>query len=379
MSNGQTQLNSASTAGAEAGDARQAGLKVVVLYGGNSGEREVSLVSGRNVAGVLEQEGFDVLLLDTGQGGKAEEPLGFAPVVTALQDFAPDVVFIALHGKGGEDGSMQGLLELLGIPYTGSGILASSLAMDKERSKLFYRDQGLSVPPSICVRPEDALSPALATAAPTATTAAPAPQAAAAATATPATAAPATTIKPTLLQRVQEEVGIPCVVKPVAEGSSLGVYIVRQPEELAAALAAAFAISDELMIERFIQGREVTVSVLGNDEPWALPVIEIIPHAEFYDYQAKYAEGGSTHVCPAELPPAWTETCQRHAVLAHKALGCRGMSRTDFIFDAEGTPWVLESNLIPGMTGTSLLPDAARAAGLTAGQLYRKLIDYALE
>jgi len=303
--------------------------RIAVLYGGTSGEREVSLVSGSIVADTLAAEGLEVERIDTGK------PDFFERLVT----FQPDIAFIALHGKGGEDGSIQGLLELLDIPYTGSGVLASALAMDKARSKVFYLAEGLNVPPSNNVD-RDA---------------------------------------PYSISALCEQIGLPCVVKPVREGSSLGVYIVHTADELEPAIEAAFKCSENLLVERFVAGMEVTVAVLGNNDASALPLIEIIPHAAFYDYEAKYADGGSEHVCPARLSAELTALCQEHAVLAHKALGCRGVSRTDFIIDVDDVPWVIETNTIPGMTGTSLLPHAAEETGMSLGELYRKLIEYGLE
>ncbi|MDR1185068.1 MAG: D-alanine--D-alanine ligase [Coriobacteriales bacterium] len=304
-------------------------LKVAVLYGGKSGEREVSLASGENAAKLLAEAGFDIRKIDTAEDG----------FINQILEFRPDVAFIALHGKGGEDGSMQGLLELLDIPYTGSGVLSSALTMDKARSKLFYRDAGLNTADSTVIMSHDAYD----------------------------------------RKRLIDTVGIPCVVKPVDEGSSLGVTIVADEARLDAAVKSGFEVSRRLLIERFIAGTEVTVGVLGNNEPYALPVIEIVPHGEFYDFNAKYAIGGSDHICPARISAALTARCQQYAEQAHKALGCRGVSRTDIIIDKQGQLWVIETNTIPGMTNTSLLPDAARTVGMSATDLYRSLITMALE
>jgi D-alanine-D-alanine ligase len=311
--------------------------KVALLLGGTSGEREVSLASGGNVAELLEAEGFELARIDPA------EPDWWG----RLQAFAPDAVFIALHGRGGEDGSMQGLLELLHLPYTHSGVLASALAMDKERSKAHYRAEGLAVPASVLLRrgptPGEAPGEAAGEAA------------------------------------LMQSIGLPCVVKPVCDGSSLGVSIVRTASELEAALEKAFALGTVVMVEKFVAGLEVTVPVLGNERAWALPVIEIIPVNEFYDYESKYAVGGSEHIIPARINPELTAICQSAAVRAHEALGCRGVSRTDLIIGDDGLPFVIETNTIPGMTGTSLVPESARVAGLEPGVLCRYLLALALE
>jgi D-alanine-D-alanine ligase len=312
-------------------------LAVAVLYGGTSGERAVSLVSGTNVHQALEAEGFKAALIDTG------EP----DFMDTLAHSGAHVAFIALHGKGGEDGTIQGLLELLGMPYTGSGVLASALAMDKARSKVMYRATGLRTPHAVAVDRTDDES---------------------------AFGGAANDI-----ETLVEKVGLPCVVKPVCDGSSLGVSIVKEAAALLPALEEGFALGDELLVEAFVEGVEVTVPVLGDQDPYALPVIEIIPKNEFYDYESKYASGGSQHIIPARLSPEVTAACEEAALRAHKALGCRGVSRTDIIIDAANVPWVIETNTIPGMTGTSLLPEAARISGIPAGELYTRLIEWALQ
>jgi len=301
---------------------------VAVLYGGRSSEREISIASGTAVIGALEEVGFKVVGIDTGEKGYMQK----------LEGTMPDVVFIALHGRGGEDGSVQGVCEELGLPYTGSGILASALAMDKDRSKIIYRAAELPTPASVTLRTGDTWS----------------------------------------VEELTEKVGEKTVVKPSCEGSSVGMSIVHDSRELDAAIRNAFQCDDTVLVEQFVSGTEVTVAVIGNDELAALPIIKIVPRNEFYDFDAKYAPGGSQHICPAPLSDNITARCQKLALGAHRALGCKGVSRTDFIIDEAGTLWLLETNTIPGMTATSLIPDAARVNGMDFGSLCSYLIDLAL-
>jgi D-alanine-D-alanine ligase len=306
-------------------------LTVALLYGGTSGEREVSIASGEGVRQALDGEGFTVVPVDTG------EP----DFIDRLRALKPDVAFIALHGKGGEDGSIQGFLETLDIPFTHSGVKASALALDKLVSKLVYQAFDLSTAQYAVVYRERADADA---------------------------------------ERALALVGLPCVVKPACDGSSLGISIPKTRAEFFQALEAAFAIGDPLLVEKLIEGVEVTVPVLGNsaDGLFALPVIEIVPKNEFYDYESKYVEGGSRHIIPARITEAEAAACQEAAIEAHRILECAGVSRTDMIITADGTPCLIETNTVPGMTRTSLIPEAAREAGISAGELYRLLIHYAL-
>jgi D-alanine-D-alanine ligase len=308
--------------------------RIALLAGGRSSEREVSLASGTIVAQALRRAGYEVTELDSADPA----------FVTALQELAPDIVFIALHGRSGEDGSIQGLLEQLRLPYTGSGVLASALAMDKRRSKLLYQAIGLNVPASLVLESDE----------------------------------------PTPALRARDELivpitGLPVVVKPVDGGSSVGISIVHEASELTPALEKAFAQSQTVLVEQFVSGTEITVSVLGNAEIAALPVVEVVPNAEFYDYAAKYDENGSVHFCPARIDAEVAALCQNQALAAHRAFGCRGVSRTDFIIDNTGLPWVIETNTIPGMTATSLLPQAAAEAGINLEELYTRLVELGLE
>ena len=299
------------------GSSSRANPKVALLMGGPSAEREVSLSSGRECAAALRDEGFEVVCVDAGPD-----------LAARLIEIAPDAVFNALHGRWGEDGCVQGVLEWLRLPYTHSGVLASALAMDKEKTKDVYRAAGLPVVDSLladkaAIRAAHVMDP-------------------------------------------------PYVVKPYNEGSSVGVYIV--PEGANAPPAVADDMPDTLMVEAYAPGRELTVSVLGDT---ALGVTEILTDG-WYDYEAKYAPGGSRHVCPAEIPDDIAEACRDFALRAHAALGCRGLSRTDFRWDdAKGLAGLvlLETNTQPGMTPTSLSPEHAAASGLSFGALCRWLVE----
>ena len=304
-------------------------IKVALLAGGASGERDISLASGEGACAALEEAGFAVSVFDPAEKSDLKD----------LIDGEFDVAFICLHGRYGEDGTIQGLLEILGIPYIGSGVWASALAMDKVRAKVFYRHFGINTPVSATLYRG----------------------------------------KPYDIDAIIDRVGFPCVAKPANEGSALGVHIVFNKEELQKAITEVFETDYELLVETYIKGTELTVSVIGNEEPKALPIIEIVPKNEFYDFESKYAPGGSEHICPARLSEEDTAKVKEIAVAAHKALTCRGVSRTDIIMDEQGVCWVLETNTVPGMTSTSLLPDAARAAGYSFPQLCVKLIEFALE
>lgn len=290
--------------------------RVTVLMGGRSVEREVSLVSGRECALALRGEGYDVVELDAGPD-----------LAARLQSEKPDVVFNALHGRWGEDGCVQGLLEWLGIPYTHSGVLASALAMDKDRTKAAYRNAGLPVAESLLVTSDQA--------------------------------------------RVSHPMAPPYVVKPNNEGSSVGVYLVHENANSPAQLAAD--MPDIVMVEKFVPGRELTTSVMGD---LALTVTDIFTTG-WYDYQAKYTDGGSTHKVPADLPSEVFAACLKYAKVAHDVLGCRGISRTDFRWDeSRGLDGLilLETNTQPGMTPTSLAPEQAAYCDISFGALCHWLV-----
>lgn len=296
--------------------------RVAVLLGGRSAEREVSLVSGRGCADALRGEGFDVVEID------AKDDLA-----RQLTDARPDAVFNALHGRWGEDGCVQGLLELMRIPYSHSGVLASALAMHKQLAKDIFRAAGLPVVKSIVADRRAAGASHL--------------------------------------------MDPPYVVKPVNEGSSVGVYIIRKgdnrpPAELG---SDTWTLSDQMMVEEYVPGRELTVAVLGGR---ALAVTEIVPKTTFYDYEAKYAAGGSQHEIPARIPAAIADEAMRLAERAHAVIGCRGVTRTDFRYDdTTGKPRLvtLEINTQPGMTPTSLAPEQAAYTGMSYGALCRWIVE----
>jgi D-alanine-D-alanine ligase len=286
--------------------------RVVVLKGGLSAEREVSLVSGRECASALRRAGYEVIEIDAGRD-----------VARALRDAAPDAVFNALHGRWGEDGCVQGILEWLSIPYTHSGVLASALAMDKARTKQVYHAAALPVAESL--------------------------------------------LSPRAEVTAGHPMAPPYVVKPNNEGSSVGIYFVHEQANGPARLEDD--APETLMVERFVPGRELTVAVMGDR---ALSVTDIIAASGWYDYHAKYADGGSRHVVPAEIPGEVFEACMAHALTAHQALGCRGLSRTDFRWDeARGLDGMvlLETNTQPGMTATSLAPEQAAHCGISFDEL----------
>ncbi len=298
--------------------------RVAVLMGGWSAEREVSLDSGTACANALESEGYEVLRIDVDRD-----------IARRLSADRPDVCFNALHGRWGEDGCIQGILEVLDIPYSHSGVLASSLAMDKERTKSVLAAIGMPVAESrVLTRAEAAKG---------------------------------------------HPMEIPYVLKPPCEGSSVGVVIVPKGSNFdPATLANEGAAEDQLMAERYIPGRELTCAVLDGKSS---AVTEIFPSGglEFYDYEAKYAQGGSKHVLPAQISPNLYQNIQKLTLAAHEALGCRGVSRTDFRFDpdgaGEGELIYLETNTQPGMTETSLVPELAEYAGWTFGELVRWIVE----
>lgn len=307
--------------------------KVAVLKGGTSAERDVSLHSGEQVARALRENGCTVIELDT-------QDVSFISELTA---FEPDVVYIALHGRGGEDGTMQGLLEILGLPYVGSGVLASSLAVDKIMSKRFYEQAGLPTAPAVVAYNDETFD------------------------------------KEAFIEEAVEKLGEHLVIKPATEGSSIGMSIISEKSKLSTALDTAFSSDSHVLVEKFIPGDELTVAVVGNSHLEALPPIEITSEGDFYDYDSKYQAGQSHHFIPARMGEAINTRCQELAIEVHKTLGCRGISRTDFIVDSNGNPWILETNTLPGMTEVSLVPDAARAAGYSFPQLCRDLVELALE
>lgn len=305
-------------------------LTVALLAGGKSAEREVSLKSGEQVFKSLDKERYEVLRYD---------PATDLPAL-AQDAHRIDVAMIILHGRLGEDGTIQGMLDSLGLPYQGSGVLGSAVAMNKILSKQLYVHAGLPTAPFLIA---DRAAP-------------PDPAA------------------------VIARLGLPVVVKPEHEGSSIGLTIVRDSEKLADAFTKAWEFDKRCMVEKYIPGIEITAGVLGNDKIQALPLIEIVPGDayEYFDYTAKYTPGASQEICPARVSPAITAKAQELAIRAHQALCCRGYSRTDMILSGEDL-YILETNTIPGMTETSLFPQAAAKAGIGFSELLDRLIELALE
>ncbi|NLY26408.1 MAG: D-alanine--D-alanine ligase [Alcaligenaceae bacterium] len=299
--------------------------RVGVLYGGRSAERDVSLMSGKGVCEALRSKGVDAHLFDTGEQGLVE-----------LAQAGFDRVFIALHGRYGEDGTVQGALELLGVPYTGSGPLASSLAMDKIMTKKVWLQHGLPTPAFRVLHSRDDLAEAVAS------------------------------------------LGLPMILKPPHEGSTLGVTKVDTPEQLEPAFACAARFDTSVLAEQFIKGRELTVPILGKGAgARALPVIEIVAPGGNYDYEHKYISDDTRYLCPAPIEPGLTARLQRLAEEAYVALGCEGWGRADFMLDASGQPWLLEMNTSPGMTSHSLVPMGAQAEGMSYADLCVALLDAA--
>lgn len=325
--------------------------KVAVLMGGMSSEHEVSLHSGQGVTDALRGGRYEPIPVIIEKNGSwrfpGTEPVSVYDALPRLRDLALDCVFIALHGEYGEDGRIQGVLDYLGLPYTGSGCAASALAMDKHRSKTVVAAAGVPVAAQVLFQrgENQELSPEWA----------------------------AKEIAP---------LGYPCVVKPICQGSSVGVVIAQDERALLAGVDAALRYDDLVMIERFVRGVEVTCAVYDAEPgaaPRALPVTEIRPKtARFFDYEAKYTPGASEEITPAEISPEMTERVQRMSECAHTAVGCRGWSRSDFIIGAEGPVWI-EINTIPGLTKTSLYPQAAAAAGISYAELMGRFIDAAIK
>jgi D-alanine-D-alanine ligase len=297
-----------------------------VLMGGMSGEREVSLRSGRNCLNALLGKGYRAVQIDALQD-----------VGRRLEEAKVDVAFLALHGRYGEDGTIQGLLEVMGIPYTGSGVLASALGMNKVAAKKVIAASGLPTPDYFEVPAgEDARSSAA---------------------------------------RIEDRLGLPVMLKPVQEGSSLGVSKCKTAEQLACALEQGLSEFGKMFAEKFVPGTEITVGVLERDgRAEALPILQLVPKNEFYDYEAKYTEGMTEFILPARLDPEVYARAQQTAVAVFGAIGCRGYSRVDMMVDQDGTPWFVEVNTLPGMTELSDLPAQARAAGISYEDLVETIL-----
>ena len=305
-------------------------MKIAVLRGGKSAEREVSLRSGEQVANALRSRGHAVTQVDLDDH-----------TWDVLRDGDFDCVFNALHGRLGEDGTVQGMFELLGLPYTGSGVLASALCMDKARAGRMLAAIGLHVPEFEELEVKEGVSA-------------------------------------DVVERLVTKFGFPLVVKPVREGSTIGLTIAHDADEVASGLVLAGRYDRRVLAQRFAAGTEITVGVLATPELQVLPTLEIVSENPVYDYDAKYTAGKSHHIIPARIPEAAREAASEAATRAFTELGCSGMARVDIIVDASGTSWVLEVNTVPGLTALSLLPDAARAAGIAFDALCQRLVTHAV-
>lgn len=303
-------------------------MKIAVLYGGISAERDVSLSSGKGIIEALRKNNHDVIAID------------FHPnKVHEIINLDVDLVFLGLHGKYGEDGRIQGLLDILEIPYVGSGVTASALAMDKDKSKKIFSSHGIPVAQSkaYMVNHQSDIE--------------------------------------SIVNNIEQTFSLPFVIKPNREGSTLGLTIVNETEAIKPAIVNAIQNDDMILVEDFIKGTELTVAILGPiGKEEALPIIEIIPKSGIYDYESKYTAGGSEHIVPARIDDALTKRIQQYAVKAHQILGCKTYSRVDFILDESGTPIILEVNTLPGMTPTSLFPDAAKSVGMSYGTMIEKFV-----
>lgn len=305
-------------------------MRIAVLRGGKSAEREVSLRSGQQVAEALQRRGHEVTEVDLDLN-----------TWNVLRDGRFECVFNALHGRLGEDGTVQGMLELLGLAYTGSGVLASALCMDKARAAKVMKGVGLQVPDFEELEIKEGVGAEM-------------------------------------VDRLVTPFGLPLVIKPVREGSTIGLTIAKDEDMVASGLVLAGRYDRRVLAQRFVSGTEITIGVLATPELEVLPTLEIVSENPVYDYDAKYTAGKSHHIIPARIPEAAREAAQDAAGRAFVELGCSGMARVDIIVAADGTPWVLEVNTVPGLTALSLLPDAARAAGIAFDELCQRLVDHAV-
>lgn len=346
-------------------------INIGLIFGGKSGEHEVSLKSANEVINNLDKGKYNIIPIAITKNGKwlighrgeeymtlnlpkAQVEGGISKSLAVMEEkrnlgnFSEgeaatelDLIFPIGHGPYLEDGRIQGMLDMIGIPYVFSGTLASALAMNKQKTKLVAKNSGLKTAKEIVLRKNKKYDP----------------------------------------EKIVGKLGLPIVVKPTELGSSVGMSICREEIGLESAIEKAFSHSNEVMLEQFIKGRELTVAVMGNKSPKALPVVEIIPKvADFFSYEAKYQAGGSVEICPAEIPDPVRKKVQRYAIKIFKALDCKDLARADFIWDEKDNKiYFLEINTIPGMTGTSLAPQAAAAAGMSFPQFLDKLIRLAME
>mgnify|MGYP001203695245 FL=1 len=301
--------------------------KVAVVMGGPSKEREISFLTGNAILAALQEKGYNAVAIDL-------DPAHF---VEQLKESGAKVVFNAVHGLYGEDGRLQGVLEMLGVPYTGSGVLASALAMDKAYTKHLFENNHVPTARCLYLNKHDAVSPK---------------------------------------EQILKELGLPVVVKPVAQGSSIGVVIVKSEAELDSALEEAFSYGDRVLAEAFFKGKEVAAGVMMGEDGKAIPMplVLIEPHSGSYDFHSKYTKGATTYTCPAPFSEETTQKLQQVAVAAYNALGCHGVARVDLMLADDGSCIALEVNSIPGMTATSLIPKAAAAMGISFPDLCEKIL-----
>lgn len=308
--------------------------KIGVLLGGSSAEREVSLRTGEAIYNALIQRGYKTVKIDTSQD-----------MLESIKKEKIDLAFLALHGPLGEDGCIQGMLEVLGIPYTGSGVLASAMCMDKVTTKMMLRYNGLPTPNFIVLPRKEYLRLGSSGAS----------------------------------EKALQDIKLPLVIKAPTQGSTIGIKFVRQESELEEGFILAYQYGNNALVEEMIDGVEITASVLGNDDPVPLSLIEIVSTTGVYDYESKYTVGLSHHIMPPRIPDGVQEKIKELAVKAYQIMGCRGLARVDFMVESGGDVYILEINTLPGMTETSLFPDAARDAGIDFPDLVLKIMGLALE
>ncbi len=323
-------------------------MKIILLLGGASPEREISIRSGKAIYKALLELGHEVTLVDPALGNFQPKSVEDFFDATKNEEFVnaknyistfklpifehAELVFIALHGKWGEDGTVQSILDLMGIKYTGSGVLASAIGIDKNITKIIVKHHGIPTPNWKMVSKKNLQD----------------------------------------LNVVVKEVGYPCIFKPNDQGSTIGFSLVENETEIYNAFENAANFSEEILIEEYINGRELTVSILGDE---ALPIVEVKPKHKLYDYECKYTRGMTEYFCPADLPEKIAREIQRYALISFKACNCKTFGRVDFILDEKGIPYFLEINTIPGMTDLSLVPMAAKAKGISFNELIKKILE----